>query len=68
MTPTVGLSVHFTLDDGAVVPATVVRVHETNVVNLQVLLDGEAPNVVWKRSVQYAEESKPGFWHWPPRG
>lgn len=45
-------------------------------VNLQVFLDGgndrcsserESGDTMWKTSVEYSAEGKPGTWHWPER-
>jgi hypothetical protein len=41
-------------------------------VNLQVFLDGSndiepGQPTLWKTSVEYSDEGKPGTWHWPER-
>jgi hypothetical protein len=49
-------------------PATIVQTWENtgyqdDEVNLKVLTD--APNDLWRTSVQFDENKTPGTWHWP---
>lgn len=81
-TPTVGRILHYSIapgdlaDDlrvGEVRPALVVRAGEKSC-NVQVFLDGlndlqglSRDMVIWKTSIEVAEEPTPGKLHWPPR-
>lgn len=83
--PTIGRIVHATILDAkgdlVVRPAIIVRVWgeaPTAAVNAQVFCDGDAPasqsndglpNVLWKTSLMFSEESGTlaGSWSWPPR-
>jgi hypothetical protein len=81
-TPTVGRLLHYSIaagdlaDDlrvGQVRPALVVSAGE-NSCNVQVFLDGHndvqglsGDMVLWKTSLEVAEEPTPGKLHWPPR-
>ena len=80
MKPTIGRIVHFTLADGQVRPALIVRTWPeitayNDGVNLQIFMDDNAqgngndstPSPMWKTSVQRADEPTPGCWNWPPR-
>lgn len=49
--------------EGDVLPALVVRVWPSNLINAQVFLDGD--DTLWVTS--RAEGSTPGSWAWPPR-
>lgn len=72
--PTMGRIVRFVLleeevkanNNATESPAIVVRVWGTTIesaINLKVFAD--APNDLWKTSVPYSAEKKPGTWHWP---
>lgn len=75
--PSVGRIVHYVLSESesspelknnnaTVLPAVIVRVWSETCVNLKVSVDGHQVDV-WKTSVLFSEEPKPGFWSWPPR-
>lgn len=77
--PSLGRMVHYVLKDGCPNagdhrPAIIVRVWP-DTVNLQVFFDGDGTphlndgqlNTLWKCSVPYSAEPKPGTWHWPER-
>lgn len=50
---------------GDTYPAIVVRCWTDDMVNLQVLLDGN--DTYWATSVHESHQPNAGFWHWPPR-
>lgn len=70
MIPTIGRTVIFVPDRvpvalEAMLPATIVRVHDDRTVNLQVFQDGPQPHLLWERSVLFSEQPVPRSWHWP---
>lgn len=78
MKPTIGRAVHFVqrrsqYDNGVVhLPATIVAVHTSSCVNLQVLTDlghsGDTENVKHVSSVSLDETGTIArSWHWPER-
>jgi len=76
--PSLGRVVHYVLPDGNNAgdhrPAIIVRVWP-DTVNLQVFYDGDGTphmndgqlNTLWKLSVPFSAEPKPGTYHWPER-
>jgi hypothetical protein len=69
---TEGRIVLYVIKEGEYRPAFVVKVWSRTVgtSNLQVFVDGtndgfpSGENVVWRTSVVYSEDKRPGTWHW----
>lgn len=63
-----GAQIHFGNDvaAGEVLPLIVTKVWPNDIINGQVLLDGN--DTYWARSIYPTDEAeKAGFWTWPPR-